>query len=781
MGQKQDELRSEALAFAEELAKKYFIERELPDIPELMGEKISLIGTGIDEVCQNLPEVVEALKKEMLEYSGVFSITDQWFRAVPFSDTVCLVYGTVQIVPGDMELSEETLRISVLTEKTEDGMKLVHLHLSRPDSDQEQGRYFVAKSARSDSKTLKRTLELRSRQLETLNRNIPGGAHQCKNDPNLTIISMSDSFLTMFGYTREEIKTLYHNHFIEMVYPSDRKILLASVRNQLEKGRDTELEYRVLCKNGQPVWILDKCRLLDDGNGGENFYCLLIEITERKMEQEALRLSLERHQVIVDQATDIIFEWDICNDTLSFSQNWQKKFGYAAIGTEISEHIPMSKNIHPDDIPAFVKIMKDTAAGVSYSETEFRIKDITGRYFWCRIRATAQFDSDGRPIKAIGIIVDIDSEKRQKQALLDMAQKDMLTGLYNKTTINSLVERRMEGYGNTVMQALFILDVDNFKKVNDTYGHLVGDGILSNVAAVIKAHTRSSDLAGRIGGDEFLIYLPEVYDEAVVRSKAEKLLESLKTLVPEEGAQPITCSMGVAVFPHDSIDYYTLYQYADTALYARKKNGRNGVTIYSPSIGDMSSVGDVGSAVGGAVETDDVNVVDEQLAQYAFRRLYVAKDIEATINRLLEIIGRAYDVSRAYIFESSEDGKTCSNTFEWCADGVEPQIDSLQNISYIDDLGDYLKNFNKRGLFYCAEVSKTHPDVRAVLEPQGIRSMLQCAMLDEGEFVGYVGFDECRENRKWSDEQVETFKLTADVLSTFLMKLRQKQRNRKDQ
>ncbi|MEG0367502.1 MAG: GAF domain-containing protein, partial [Coprobacillus sp.] len=181
------------------------------------------------------------------------------------------------------------------------------------------------------------------------------------------------------------------------------------------------------------------------------------------------------------------------------------------------------------------------------------------------------------------------------------------------------------------------------------------------------------------------------------------------------------------------------------------------------------------SAVGNTIVSDEGNVVDEWLAQYAFRTLYETKDTEATLNRLLEIIGRSFDVSRVYVFESSKDKTQCSNTFEWCAEGVSPQIDKLQNIAYIDELGDYLTNFDEHGLFYCHDIESLHPDVYAVLKPQSIYSLLQCAMLDEGEFVGYVGFDECRENRAWTERQIASFKLTANVISTFIIKLRQKQ------
>lgn len=775
--------KQEALRFSYELLSLYFEKRDINTLAHHMEERTSWIGTGEGELCGNLMEAGAALSADFAEYDGAFTLMDQSLSFVPFAGLGGMVYGTLRAIPDDITLSDEDIRFSAMLEQTENGTKLLHIHFSHADIAQEHGDYFVKQTARSDNQSLRAELNIRERQLANLTKNIPGGAHQCANDPNMTLLSMSDGFLSMFGYTKEEIETQFDGKFINMVYPGDRAAMIKATYAQLENGSDLELEYRVLQKNGQPIWVLDKGRLLDDGNGGTCFYCLLINITQRKRQQEELRLTLERHKVIVDQATDIIFEWDILHDTLEFSPNWKKRFGYEAIDKKISEKVPLSQNIHPEDMPAFIKIMKDTAAGVPYSETEFRIRNLAGKYYWCRIRATTQYSADGRPIKAVGVIVDIDEEKKQKQELMQQAQYDVLTGIYNKATINALIERRMsEKYafdaGMPNYHALMIIDVDHFKAVNDNYGHLCGDSVLSDVAAALKGSVRSGDLVGRIGGDEFLVYLPEVTDEAAVRRKTEQMIQALSFIRPEAGAPPITCSIGVAMLARTQNHYEALYQAADSALYRQKNNGKAGFVFYEPEM-EASAFSQPITAVGSSIVSNEGNVADEWLAQYTFRTLYEAKDTEAALDRLLEIIGRSFDVSRAYIFESSEDGKDCSNTFEWCGEGVTPQIDILQNIAYVDELGDYLKNFDEHGIFYCHDIENLHPDVYKVLKPQGIRSMLQCAMLDEGEFVGYVGFDECRENRAWNERQVATFKLTANVLSTFLIKLREKQKRRK--
>lgn len=467
---------------------------------------------------------------------------------------------------------------------------------------------------RADNELLRAELNMRERQLANLSQNIPGGVHQCANDPGMTLLSMSDGFLEMFGYSKEDIATQFDGKFINMVYPGDQAKIIKSIHTQLAKGSDLELEYRVLRKNGPPLWVLDKGRLMDDGSGNTCFYCLLIDITDRKCQQEELRLLLERHKVILDQTTDIIFEWDILQDTLMFSSNWKKRFGYEAINNQISQKIPLSANIHQEDMPYFIAIMKDAAAGVPYSETEFRIRNLEGKYFWNRIRATVQYNTDGRPIKAVGVIVDIDREKKQKHELMMQAQYDLLTGIYNKATINTIVEQRMQGEyypgsGVPEYHALLIVDVDYFKKVNDTYGHLCGDSVLSDVAAALKGNMCSGDLIGRIGGDEFLMYLPEVTMATFVINKIEQLMKALSCIRPSIGAPPITCSIGVAILPRSHNEYETIYQAADRALYRQKNNGRNGFSVYELSRADAELMP---SCTVGTVDSYIVSAVDDE-------------------------------------------------------------------------------------------------------------------------------------------------------------------------
>lgn len=438
-------------------------------------------------------------------------------------------------------------------------------------------------------------LRAKAREMYALTKNVPCGLHQCMDDEELTIISISDSFLEMFGYSREDIEERFQNRFARMIYKEDREAVLSSMNHQLAIKNDMELEYRIPLKDGGLVWILDKGKLAVGEDGKRTFYCVMLDITEQRKQREALRLSLERHQVIMDQGTDIIFEWDIAADTLTFSNNWSKKFGYPAIREGISSRIPQSPNIHPDDMMAFISIMTDTAAGVPYSETEFRIRNERGKFTWCRIRATTQYDNDRRPLRAVGVIVDIEEEKKRRQELIIRAQNDCLTGLLNKAVSQKKMEEYLE-WKDCEKGALFLIDVDNFKFINDQYGHLCGDKALTDIASMMKNKFRFTDVLGRIGGDEFLAFLPGVSDQLAVEL-VDKIITGMQEIRPEGHDIHLSCSIGIAFYPRDGRDFYSLFRHADQALYHVKNTGKSGHSVYNPSMHEYRvSIGEHASA-----------------------------------------------------------------------------------------------------------------------------------------------------------------------------------------
>lgn len=612
--------------------------------------------------------------------------------------------------------------------------------------------------------------------LQILSDNIPGGMFSCRFDEKLTLLQMNKGFLSMLGYTQQDIEEKFQNSFWEMIEQRDREVTLAEVQRQMALGPDKELEYRMTCKDGRTIWVLDKGHLLHDEEGNQYFCCVLVDVTRSKELEEKLRLSLERHQIIMDQTTDILFEWDIQADTMIFSGNWEKKFGCPPVTQHVSRLFWQAPYILPEDQPLFTKLLSRIRGGEHYAEEEIRIINGKQNAVWCRIRITGLTDKTGRAVRAVGAILDIDAEKKKAQNLMERAQRDMLTKLYNKGSSQEYIQAVLANNVPGKMAALMIIDLDNFKHMNDTMGHLFGDALLSEVAHSIQKQFRSEDIVGRVGGDEFLVFLGLIPNAALAEQKAVQVMKAIGEMAVQELTEvELSCSIGIAIYPECGQTYHELFQRADQALYRAKNQGKGRYCIADAKLLSeefpVQSCSAANTRIDSYEETE--SNVELRLFEYVFRILYKSSNLDTAVNAILEVVGRQFDVSRVYIFEDEEDPDYCTNTYEWCNEGVRPEIGNLQHVLYANDLeGGYQSNFNESGVFYCRDIDVLTQQQREILEPQGIKSMLQCAIYDKGQYKGFVGFDECRVNRYWTQEQVNTLVFIAEILSTFLLKLR---------
>lgn len=403
------------------------------------------------------------------------------------------------------------------------------------------------------------------------------------------LLECLDSRFSWIGTGREKIS----NNFDEA-----RAILELEFQEYGGRFSIIETESKVVILSDTQCMVYGTCNAEPEdrcGNILELRYTLICEKTVEGMRLIHCNISKpddaqERYQLIMNQTTDVIFEWDIISDTLSYSDNWEKRFGYKPNTCNACKNFLVSQNVHQEDRAILEKCLNDIKAGTSYSEIEVRLKDCNGIYHWCKIRVTVRFSERGVATKAVGIILDIQEEKRYCQLLLEKAQRDVLTGLYNKAAIKEHVEKKMKTPVRNKNQVLMIIDVDYFKQVNDTYGHQYGDTVLTEVADTIKKQFRYTDLLGRIGGDEFVIYLSSVNKKAEVEKKAETILLSLSQIKQGPSKTPITCSIGIAFFPEDETDYNRLFKCADIALYYVKSVGKNNYAFFDPAIHDEETI-----------------------------------------------------------------------------------------------------------------------------------------------------------------------------------------------
>lgn len=429
----------------------------------------------------------------------------------------------------------------------------------------------------------KKHIEEKNRRLQSLTSNIPGGVYTCKIENGEYILDfVSSGCLSILGYKEDEFtENQRRKKLIELICEADRGRVMREIREQISKYGKYTVEYRVKRSDGVNVWLLDNGQIVENRYGKLFSYSVVINITESKITQEELRLSEERYRIIMSQTEDAIFEWNIPKDTVYFSGNWENKFSYKSVVNNVSEIIYKTDYIYNDDIKNFGKLINGIIYGDTYKEAEIRIKKNTNEYIWCKIRITAMFDENGDIFKAIGIIIDIDEEKRENEKLLFKAQRDSLTSLYNKGTVQNMIEEYMENAKEGDSGALFVVDLDNFKAVNDNLGHLAGDFVLTDISLMFSEIFKEDSIVGRIGGDEFVIFLKNITSEELLIEKAKALMNGFRSNNTDEVlSQKVSGSIGIAKYPEHGKSFKELFTNADKAVYLAKSKGKNNYCIF---------------------------------------------------------------------------------------------------------------------------------------------------------------------------------------------------------
>jgi len=593
----------------------------------------------------------------------------------------------------------------------------------------------------------------------------------CSDTPQAQIMEGEANLFALTGYGTEDVRRLFDGSLQKMIVPEDRVVLERMRSDAARHNSRVEGQLRIFCRNAQAVPVLCKLRGYIREDGQECFYCTLFDISSLKKEREQLEIQARRGQIIIDQSEGITFEWELQRDRIICSEKWEKRFGYP-LQKELSfERLSKVNHFHPDDLPRLREQAIAVQNGQKVLEQEVRIANKEGRYLWSRIRGTLLLNEFGNPDRLIGIITDIDELKRTAISMKERAERDSLTKLLNKASAQDMIDRYLVEESEK-SSAMLVLDLDNFKLVNDNYGHLYGDAVLTRLSSILKQMFRSQDVIARIGGDEFLLFVKDIPGKEMVRKRCRQILEMARemmgNLMPD---LDVSFSIGVAFAPDHGRTYAELFLKADEALYRVKKTGKNQFKFWDEHSRYLTMQETHTNAT--RIDSNDQPALNnDSFLRFIFSRLYESRNMEDTINELLGFIGAYFNVSRVYIFENNEDNTACSNTFEWCNVGIPAEKDNLQNISYIDDIPGWENVYNEKGILYCTDISELGEPFTGILKPQGIKSMLQSVILDEGRFRGYIGFDECVSNRLWTQEQVEILEYTGRLLAIFLLKYR---------
>lgn len=314
------------------------------------------------------------------------------------------------------------------------------------------------------------------------------------------------------------------------------------------------------------------------------FISLRIKMKNQEIILRSAKIEEEKYRILAEISNDIIFEYEIFSDTITYAEKYTENFGRKFKIERFAELKEELEYIHKDDIFAYENYCKQLGGGKQKLEAEYRIKDISGEYVWCYVYGQTIYDYTNKPIKIIGKLANIDMQKKEVEKLQFKAEMDPMTHIYNKATTKEKINKYIGNSRKQDKHALLIVDMDNFKTINDTFGHLKGDEVLKTAVGHLKHMFREEDIVGRIGGDEFVIFMSNITSREDIVNKARNIGEAFAKTYSEDGKDvSVSASIGIAIYPIDGDDYNELLDKADKALYDVKKNGKNGYCFYHES------------------------------------------------------------------------------------------------------------------------------------------------------------------------------------------------------
>lgn len=391
----------------------------------------------------------------------------------------------------------------------------------------------------------------------------------------------SDEVYRIFGLKPQEFGATYEA-FLKHIYPEDREMVNDAYVKSLQEKRGYHIEHRIVREDGSIGFVEERCEHDFDGDGKpKRLIGTVHDITEKKLAENELFLA----STLFKRMNDGVMITDTAQRIITVNAAFSKISGY-----EPEEIVGKTPNILSSgwhDKNFYQEVWQSINANGQWSgEVIDRKKD--GELYTAELNIIAIHNNKGELTNYISIVNDI-SEKKQKETLIhNLAYFDSLTDLPNRVLFQERVSRKISSLKRSGKKmALFFIDMDNFKNINDTFGHFTGDKFLIEVARVIKSLLREQDTLARLGGDEFAAVIEDIDSLVDVASIAQKIIDTFAKPVNIEGKEFYTgASVGISIYPDDAQSYEELVKAADTAMYQVKEAGKNGYQFYTQTMNE---------------------------------------------------------------------------------------------------------------------------------------------------------------------------------------------------
>ena len=496
----------------------------------------------------------------------------------------------------------------------------------------------------------------------------------------------------------------------------------------------------------------------------------------------------EIYRTLNDVENITYFKWEIGIDTLEFvTPVEQSDYELPQVAVPASTVFFRGNVVHADDHEKFAKFfddmfwLQDTKNDSKFYSNKIRLLGKGDRgYLWAEFRLLLYFDENG-PVIAFGCICNINVKQLWQLELQHSAEHDVLTGFFNKVATQRRVEEYLSKLSpDDLPPALVIIDADGFKAINDSFGHLFGDGVLSDMGLAIRSVFRQKDIVGRIGGDEFIVLFTEMPSVDVLEKRCTELLKNLDRHYESNGTSlPFSVSIGIALYPEHGSTYVELFKRADRALYESKSRGKNQYSIYRSSlIGRNFSV----DSNRDPQHAEDIRqkAFQDNMLEFILNMLYETQNPEMTTSVCIGMFGKQFNLDRVSVARYNRSSNRYVNEFEWLSPhGIS--ITSSENVQKYADLLErryQIIEANYRPTPYgvmsvCEDTIKKFPQDAEVFETLRLGSFVHSMIAHGSEIVGSVGFETSNLEHEFSKEEYTKLSIFSVLLGNILLSRQQ--------
>lgn len=570
--------------------------------------------------------------------------------------------------------------------------------------------------------------------------------------------------IRIFGYTEEEFWAKKDWDMAALIAGDDREHVLNMGSGLQKPGNSVSYEYQLLQKDQTPCWIIGSAEVILDADGEQVIQSVFLDISTRKNAElrnrrlseqvaasdEVLHLALEHTSTCEfyyhPQTRECVLPSRTCSFYSCKTKYHNMPYGFA------------KEQVDPAYHSVFYQMYERIHRGGKTASCEFL--SMSGIY-WCRVTLSViQSGEDGSALLVIGIIEDITHQKEMENALDEARSRDVLTGLYNKEKGIQLVRDYLEQRKEEDHGVLMLLDMDDFKEINEKEGSVFADAVLQEVADILRAISPEDSVPVRLGGDEFMFFIRHC-NKSQATVIGPRIAAQVRNIL-ENTEKDIHVSVSVGMCSTEVVGgYHALYRCAESTLKYVKENGKGQAACYLDTSNELGVF-----LTQLYTEEHPVNAIDqetppleEDLVSFALDLLGKAKNLDDAVFLLLSRIGKRYHFDRVSILDADQAYLSYHFSYQWARNRENLQLGINFYVS-AEDFDICANMYDEDGL--------AERNVR-----EGISrfpSCLHAGIWNYGEYAGSMSFEVDRKDYRWTKEQRKLLKELVRIVPSFIMK-----------